>query len=107
MPTFKKLRPPGHGVDSNVVQRALPKKLKLKVSRRTVRRRLAEKGFVPQKKRSKSDLGPARMKKRLKFCKKYAGKLTISVLADLGTPLGKRCEMRNAKFRKRLAQNRD
>ena len=53
MQTFKKLRPPGHGVDSNAVQRALPKKLKLKVSRRTVRRRLAEKGFVPQKKRSK------------------------------------------------------
>ena len=74
MQAFKKLRPPGHGVDSNVVQKALPKKLKLKVSRRTVRRRLAEKGFVPQKKRSKSDLGPARMKKRLKFCRKHAGK---------------------------------
>ena len=74
METFKKLRPPGHGVDSNVLQRALPKKLKVKVSRRTVRRRLAEKGFVPQKKRCKSDLGPARMKKRMNFCKKHVGK---------------------------------
>ncbi|MDP7559855.1 MAG: hypothetical protein QF745_04875 [Planctomycetota bacterium] len=43
--TFKKLRPPGHGVDSRVVHKALPQKLQKKIGRRTIRRRLAKKGF--------------------------------------------------------------
>jgi hypothetical protein len=42
---FKKLRPPGHGVDSNVVHRALPLKLRKKIGRKTIIRRLAKKGF--------------------------------------------------------------
>jgi hypothetical protein len=72
--TFKKLRPPGHGIDSNVLKKALPKKLRTKVSRRTIIRRLAEKGYYPKKKRSKTDLGEVRMKKRVAFCKRYEGK---------------------------------
>jgi len=43
--TFRKLRPPGHGVDSRVVHKALPQKLQKKIGRRTVIRRLAKKGF--------------------------------------------------------------
>ena len=43
-----------------MVHAALPKKLQKKVGRRTVIRRLADKGFVPQRKLSKSDLGCAR-----------------------------------------------
>ena len=45
MKYFHQLRPPGHGIDSNALKRRLPKKLKKKVSRKTVIRRLAEKGF--------------------------------------------------------------
>ena len=52
---FHKMRPPGYGVDSRVVHTALPKKLKKKVARRTIIRRLADKGYVPEKKLSKSD----------------------------------------------------
>ena len=44
MKTFHKLRPPGHGIDSNALKKALPKKLAMKMCRRTIRRRLAEKG---------------------------------------------------------------
>ena len=51
--TFKKLRPPGHGIDSNVLRKALPKKLRTKVSRRTIIRRLAEKGYHPEKKEAR------------------------------------------------------
>ena len=43
--TFHKVRPPGHGVDSRKVHRALPKKLQKKIGRKTVLRRLAKKGF--------------------------------------------------------------
>ena len=51
--TFKKLRPPGHGIDSNVLKKALPKKLRTKVSRRTIIRRLAEQGYHPEKKEAR------------------------------------------------------
>lgn len=71
MDTFRKLRPPGHGIDSRVVKQGLPKKLQAKVSRRTVIRRLAEKGYCPAKKRSKTDLGVKRMRKRVKFCNNH------------------------------------
>ena len=55
--TFKKLRPPGHGLTSKALHQALPKKLSKKISPRTCRRRLAEKGYLPQKKLSKTDPG--------------------------------------------------
>ena len=68
---FNKLRPPGHGVDSRVVHQALPLKIKKKVGRRSVIRRLADKGYHPEKKINKSDPGPALAKKRIKFSKIY------------------------------------
>ena len=69
--TFHKVRPPGCGVDSRSLHCALPKKVSKKIGRRTVIRRLAEKGFVPDRKMQKSDPGPALMKKRLAFVRKY------------------------------------
>ena len=50
MTTFHKKRPPGYGIEARDVHKALPKKLQQKVSTRTVRRRLADKGYTPQKK---------------------------------------------------------
>ena len=47
--TFKKLRPPGHGVTSRRLHKALPKKISKKMSQRTCRRRLADKGYTPEK----------------------------------------------------------
>jgi hypothetical protein len=73
METFKKLRPPGHGVDSRQLHKALPKKLKRKISRRTIIRRLADKGYFPEYKFSKSDPGVKQTKKRVDFGKKYNG----------------------------------
>ena len=55
--TFRKLRPPGHGVDSRQVHTNLPKKLRDKLSRRTIIRRLAEQRYVPTKKAQKTDPG--------------------------------------------------
>ena len=49
--TFKRLRPDGHGVDSRIIHTNLPRQLRRKVCRRTVRRRLAEKDFVCPEKR--------------------------------------------------------
>ena len=72
--TFRKLRPPGYYIDSNIVSKALPKKLKVKISRKSITRRLASKGLTPQTKSSKDDLGRARMKSRAKFCKKHVSK---------------------------------
>ena len=62
---FHKVRPPGHGVDSRKIRNALPKKIKRKVSRRTVIRRLADKGYKPMVKIAKLDQTPANKKKRL------------------------------------------
>ena len=47
MRTFHKLRPPGHGIDSQELHRALPRALQQKVSARTLRNRLKEKGCAP------------------------------------------------------------
>ena len=41
---FKKVRPPGYGVVARQVHSALPKKVQKKIQKRTVIRRLAEKG---------------------------------------------------------------
>jgi len=71
---FKKLRPPGCGVDARVVHAALPKKIKAKVGRRTVIRRLAEKGYKPERKIQKTDPGPALASKRTLFAQKYAAR---------------------------------
>ena len=67
--TFHRLRPPGHGIDSRAIHMKLPKKTRKKICPRTVRNRLAEKGFKPERKIQTSDPGPALCKRRLKFAK--------------------------------------
>ena len=67
--TFHKSRPPGHGVTARDIASNLPRGVAGKVCRRTLRRRLAEKGFTPQRKLDKHDLGTALRKKRLDFCR--------------------------------------
>ena len=74
---FKKLRPPGCGVDSRVLHSALPKKIKKKISRRTVIRRLADKGYTAQKKIQKSDPGIKLSKTRVGFGRKYSGRTAL------------------------------
>ena len=69
--TFKKLRPPGHGVTSRRLHKALPKKISKKMSQRTCRRRLADKGYTPEKKLSKSDPGVQGTKRRMHFGRFY------------------------------------
>ena len=70
---FHKVRPPGHGIDSRRVQKALPKKLQNKMGRRTIRRRLAEKGYTPQKKMCKQDFKESQIRKRMKFQEEHEG----------------------------------
>ena len=72
--TFHKKRPPGYGVDSEMVHSALPAQLRRNVSRKTVIRRLADKGLTPKKKRNKSDPNEQLKKRRLQFCRKHRGK---------------------------------
>ena len=60
-------------MDSRVVHKALPKKVKKKISRRTIIRRLADKGYKPERKIQKSDPGVALAKKRVIWCKKREG----------------------------------
>ena len=52
---FLQLRPPGHGIDSRQLHKALPKKIQKKVGRKTLIRRLGEKGFTAQMKLKKND----------------------------------------------------
>lgn len=74
--TFKRVRPDGCGVDSRQIHSKLPKKLREKISRRTVIRRLADKGYRPTRKIQKSDPGPALLKRRLDWCKSHEGRTT-------------------------------
>jgi len=67
MTKFHKVRPPGHGVDSRVIHDALPANLRRKICRRTVRRRVAEKGYKPEPKVSKNDPDKQLKKRRLAF----------------------------------------
>jgi len=55
------------------VRSALPKKIRKKVSRRSVIRRLADKGYTPQKKIQKSDPGIKLAAKRISFGRRYEG----------------------------------
>jgi hypothetical protein len=71
MATFHKVRPPGHGVSSRIVHQALPHQIKKKISKRTCRRRLADKGYKPSRKLSKSDPGVQGLIRRLKFGRFY------------------------------------
>ena len=80
---FHKLRPPGHYVDSRLVRKALPKKLQAKASRRTVIRRLAKKGFLPEKKLSKSDYSVIQKTKRVAFARRHSDKNANQWKAEL------------------------
>jgi hypothetical protein len=72
--TFKRLRPDGHGVDSRIIHTNLPRQLRRKVCRRTVRRRLAEKDFVPRKKIANTDTGPKHRTARIAFANRFASR---------------------------------
>ena len=65
--TFHKLRPPGCGVDSEELHRALPLRIRSKVCPRTLRNRLAAKGYIPRAKVEKDDLGKPYREARLAF----------------------------------------
>ena len=69
--TFLKVRPPGHGIDSRRIHRALPKKVKKKICKKTVISRLAEKGYTPRMKLRKKDFGQNQLKKRDTFGKDH------------------------------------
>jgi hypothetical protein len=59
--------PAGHGVDAKGVHKAPPSNINEKICKRTAIRRLAEKGYRPEKKINKSDPGPALATKRIAF----------------------------------------
>ena len=71
---FHKVRPPGHGVVARTIHSKLPRAVKQKIGKRTVQRRLADKGYVPDKKSSKTDHGTQWMAKRLAFAKEHEDK---------------------------------
>ena len=87
--TFKKLCPPGHGVDKRKIHKALPQKIKKKIGSRTVALRLGEKGIKARNKLSKSRVSNSLAKKRLAFCKSHEDKTvsdwkhTLQAVADL------------------------
>ena len=69
--TFKTLRPPGHYIGARIVHTNLARSVKIKISKRTVTRRLKEYGFTPIGKVNKSDPGHKLAKKRRAFAKSY------------------------------------
>ena len=83
MKTFHENRPPGHGVVARKIHKNLPTKVRRKIGKKTVIRRLAEKGYAPKKKIQKTDLGPTTMKKRLDFASKHLGKTARAWAATL------------------------
>ena len=68
---FHTLRPPGCGIDSRDLHKGLKKKLRQKISRRTVINRLADKGYTAQVKLTKHDPSKALCLRRVKFAKPY------------------------------------
>ena len=67
--TFLKVRQPlGSSVESRDVWNALPKPLRLKVSLRTLRNRLREKGYAMEEKLTGDDKGLAWRQARVRFC---------------------------------------
>ena len=71
---FFKLRPPGHYIDSRILQKHLPKKLKQKVGRRTLIRRVNEKGLFFEEKNNKDEPDEVTRRKRVAFCRKHSDK---------------------------------
>ena len=69
---FQEVRKPlGKRVYARHVKAGLPPALKAKISVRTVRRRLAEKGVKPERKLRKANRGPAWRRRRRLWCKKH------------------------------------
>ena len=83
MKKFRFLRPPGHGIDSRRLHRALPVSLRWKISRRTVIRRLEDKGIKPRTKIRKSDHDVALCKRRVDFARRYQHKSEAAWARDL------------------------
>ena len=83
MKKFRHLRPPGHGIDSRRLHRALPAKVRRNISRRTVIRRLADKGFTPQKKTTKGDPDVALARRRVDFARRYAERTGADWIREL------------------------
>jgi hypothetical protein len=89
---FRKLRPPGHYVDSRMIHTALPKKLQEKIGRRTVIRRVNAKKFFYQEKRNKDDPSEALKQRRVRFCRFHQDKnfqqwqSHLQAVADLSDP---------------------
>ena len=79
----KKIHAPGHYVDSNAIHKALPKKLQKKIKRRTIIRRLAAKGYLPEKKLNKTDPDVATKQKRYRWCMKHRAKSSQQWKAEL------------------------
>ena len=71
--SFQKARLPlGSLVTSRDVAEELPQGLRGKVSRRTIRRRLAELGYTPTRKSEKQDFLNKQRAVRISFCKSHA-----------------------------------
>ena len=64
-------KPLGKRVYARHVKVGLPPALKAKVSVRTVRRRLAEKGIKPERELRKANRGPASRRRRQLWCEKH------------------------------------
>ena len=73
-------RPDGHYVDSRIVHDKLPRKVKKKIGRKTLTRRLAEKGYLPERKLSRTDTSVTNAKKRVAFATPYKEFFTTIVL---------------------------
>ncbi len=71
---FFKLRPPGHGISSPQLHRALPKKLRDQICARTLRNRLHALGWNAERKLAHDDKGLQWRKRRFAFSKKHKKK---------------------------------
>ena len=74
MKRFKQLRPDGEYIDARILHGKLAKPLKNKIGKRTVQRRVNEKGYWYEEKNNKDDPDEKTKKKRLAFCRKHQDK---------------------------------
>ena len=81
--TMRKLRPDVHYVDSRMVKRALPKKIRRKVSRDTIIRRLSDRGFNAEVKIIRNDAGPTIRRKRLVVATRFLNKTADAWATEL------------------------
>ena len=89
--SFQKARQPlGSDVSARDVATGLPAKLKRKVSFRTIRRRLAERGYVPERKLEKNDFLKAQCEIRVDFCKDHEHRTRGGALGLMMAALPKR-----------------